>query len=87
MAAIGSAILADCPFADKREDAQVPRMHGFAARGMEIARTPTDIVGAVVDQEWENTLPGSAAVPTLERSMTHEDEDPRQGWSLHDHPL
>jgi hypothetical protein len=40
MAAIGSAILADCPFVDKGEDARVPRMHGFTARGMGIAQAP-----------------------------------------------
>jgi hypothetical protein len=32
-----------------------------------LLRLPTDIVGAVVDQEWENTSQGSAAIPTLER--------------------
>jgi hypothetical protein len=53
---------------------------------MGIARLPTDIVGTVVEKEWENTSQGSTAVPTLERNTTHENEDTRQGGSLHDQP-
>jgi hypothetical protein len=40
MAAIGSAILADFTFADKGEEARVPRLRGLTARGMEIAQAP-----------------------------------------------
>ena len=41
LAAIGHAILADFPFADKGEDARVPWMHGLTAGGMGIAQAPT----------------------------------------------
>ena len=41
LAAIGHAILADFPVADKGEDAQVPRMRGCTADGMGIAPVPT----------------------------------------------
>jgi hypothetical protein len=51
-----------------------------------LLRLPTYIVGAVVEKEWENTSQGSTAVPTLERSTILEDEDTRQGGSLHDQP-
>ena len=67
MAAIGRAILADFPCADKGADARVPRMRGCTAVAWGLPRLPTDIVGAVVDKEWENTSQGSATIPTLER--------------------
>ena len=41
MAAIGSAILADFTFADKDEEARVPRLRGFGAGAMGIALAPT----------------------------------------------
>jgi hypothetical protein len=40
MAAIGSAILADFTFADKGEEARVPRMQGLMEGGMGIAQAP-----------------------------------------------
>jgi len=86
LAAIGSAILADFPVADKDEGARVPRMQGLTAGGMGIAHGPDRHRRAVVDTEWVHTSSGSAAIPTLERSTTDVDEDTRQGWSLHDQP-
>src|SRR4029450_8782237 len=40
MAAMGRAILADFPVADKREEARVPWMRGLMAGGMGIAHGP-----------------------------------------------
>jgi hypothetical protein len=47
-----------------------------------LLRLPADIVGAVVDRQRRNTQQRSAKIPTLERSTTHEDEDPRQGRGM-----